>query len=132
LTADSLEKQSAHQLNLKVEYIIHPKVFLSIKPNLSKIEDGRNLFSAAFKIHYLPIHELLLKAGGFTGERAYYFDPDLLTIFNQNDTQKLQLFGTVEYFPSYLLKLAVSFQHTKFAGYSINYYTAGVKLNLNF
>ncbi len=132
LTIDSLSKQSAHQLNLKLEYIIHPQIFLSIKPNYSKIEDGRNLLSTAFKIHYLPLPELLIKAGGFAGERAYYFDPDLLIIFNQNETQKLQVFGTVEYFPSYLLKLAVSFQHSEFAGYSINYYTAGVRLNLNF
>ncbi len=132
LTADSLEKQSAHQLSLKLEYIIHPKVFLSLKPNFSKIEDGRNLYSVAYKIHYLPLPELLFKVGGFIGERAYFFDPDLLIIFNQNETQKLQVFGTVEYFPSYLLKLAVSFQHSEFAGYSIDYYTAGVKLNLNF
>ncbi|MBZ0199562.1 MAG: hypothetical protein K8H86_06825 [Ignavibacteriaceae bacterium] len=118
------------QLTLRLEKIISYPLFVSIKPNYTKDHEGNNLYSVAAKIHYLADDRLLLKAGGFAGKRAFYFDSDLLTIYNQPDIQKYQYFMLAEYFPSYKWKLTAAYQHTKFSFFSVDYFTLGVKANL--
>lgn len=120
---------SAHQITLRLERILTDEIFISIKPNYTRSSTGRNLFSSAFKIHYVPIPELTFKVGGFLGERMLYFDSDLLLIFNQNNIQKYQALGQVEVSPSQNWKFIFGYQHTKFDDFSINYLYAGIKAN---
>lgn len=120
---------SVHQITLRLEKIITNDLFISIKPNYSRTSTRKNLFSSSFKIHYLPISELLFKVGGLYGERLLYFDSDLLLLFNQNSIQKYQVFGQLELFPTSTWKFILGFQHTKFNDFSINYVYAGIKAN---
>lgn len=122
--------QASNQVTLRIEKILSDKIFISIKPNYTRLNSGQNLFSAAIKMHYLISPELLLKFGGFGGERAYYFDTDLLTIFNQDDIQKYQLFAQGEYSFIKELKLILAYQHTKFNSFEINYLVIGLKANV--
>ena len=118
------------QFTLRFEKIISYPLFISVKPNYTKDQEGKNLFSVAAKVHYLADERLLLKAGGFAGQRAFYFDSDLLTIYNQPNIQKYQYFVQAEYFPSYTWKITAAYQHTKFSIFEIDYFTLGVKANL--
>ncbi len=135
LTLDSLKVQSAGQINLRVEKIISAQLFASIKPAYATLKDGRKLLSCAFKLHYQPVRALLLKAGGSVGNRAYYFDADLFTIFNQYETQKTNYFAQAEYTFLSPLTFVLSYQHTRFepynqtqlVPYTIDYYIAGIK-----
>lgn len=124
------KEQVSDQLTLRLEKIVGWEWFFSLKPSFVTLKDGRNLFSAAAKIHYQPHYQWVFKAGGFAGERASYFDTDLLTFFNQDDTQQYQAFMQVEYDPVPELKLTVGYQHTGFRPYHINYVFAGLKSNL--
>lgn len=126
------KKQTSNQITLRFEKILSDEFFISFKPSYVNLIDGRNLYSAALKIHYMPVNELLFKIGGFGGERAYYFDTDLLTLFNQDDTQKYQLFAQAEYSFIKELKLIFAYQHTEFNSFNIDYYIAGIKANLFF
>jgi hypothetical protein len=130
LNETGYKKQITDQVTLRFEKILSYHFFISFKPSYSRLLDGRNLFSAALKSHYLVNPDLLLKFGGFGGERAYYFDTDLLTIFNQDDTQRYQLFAQAEYSFFKELTIILSYQHTKFTAFEINYLVAGLKANL--
>jgi len=127
LNADSLKTRRIHQLTLRWEYIVSPSLFISIKPNYSRVDDGRDLISAELKIRYLVLNGVVINTGGFYGSRAYYFDSDLLTIFNQNYTQKYRLFGQIDFYPFNAISLSAGYQHTKFNDFSINYLVAGIK-----
>lgn len=120
---------SAHQITLRLERILTDEIFISVRPNYTKSSNGKNLFSSALKIHYVPIPELTFKVGGFYGQRMLYFDSDLLLIFNQNSIQKYQALGQLEVIPSQNWKLIFGYQHTKFDNFSINYLYAGIKAN---
>ncbi len=120
---------SAHQLTLRLERILTDELFISVRPNYTRTSAGKNLFSSALKIHYVPIPELTFKVGGFLGERMFYFDSDLLLMFNQNNIQKYQAFGQIEIVPTQTWKFTFGYQHTKFDDFSINYFYAGIKAN---
>jgi hypothetical protein len=119
----------SNQVTLRLEKILSNYVFISLKPNFTRLDNGKNLFSISAKLHYAPATGLLVKVGGFIGERAFYFDSDILTIFNQNSIQKYQIFGQVEYSPIQQLSLILGYQQTQFEDFKINYMIAGIKGN---
>lgn len=119
----------SNQVTLRLEKILSNELFISLKPNFTHLTDGQNLFSSALRFHYAPIPELVFKVSGFIGERAFYFDSDLLTIYNQNYIQKFQILGQVEYSPFYLIKFTAGYQHNKFTDFNVNYLYAGIKAN---
>lgn len=123
------ENTHSHQLTIRLEKILSDEFFISIKPHFTALKDSKILFAAYAKLHYAPIYNFVLKAGGFTGERKYYFDSDLLTIFNQNAVQKHQIFGQIEYSPANFMKLIAGYQHNKFTDFSVDYLYAGIKGN---
>lgn len=122
-----LSNRQVHQLTGRIEYIPHYKFFISLKPSYSNLNDGRELYSISLRMHYLVHTNFIIKAGGFAGERAYYFDSDLLTIYNQDETQKYQFFAQLDYVPSYSIAFILSYIHTGFSSYKINYVVAGVR-----
>lgn len=123
-------KKTVNQLTLRIEKILSYDLFLSLKPSFTKVSDGRVLFSLALMMHYLLLPEILIRIGGFAGERAYYFDSDLLTIFNQDPTQKYQAFIQSDFSITNDLKFIAAYQHTKFTLFEINYYIAGIRTSL--
>lgn len=131
LTSDSLPQQKIYSLTLRVEKYLTPKLFLSLKPHYTNLSDGRNLTSVGGELTYLPFDLISLNVGGFIGKRAYYFNSDLLTLFNQNETQLNQLKGQVNITPIKQLTFLVAYQKIKFQSYSINYLTLGVSVKLD-
>jgi hypothetical protein len=119
-----------YQLTLRYERIISNDWYFAIRPNYTSATDGRSMFSTSIRLHYALTPHIILKTGGFAGERAYYFDSDLLTVFNQYETQKHQYFFQADYFPVYNFGLIFLYQNTKFETYSINYFSIGTKINL--
>ena len=84
------------------------------------------------KFHFpLNQYTLSLKLYGFGGERAYYYDEDLLTMFNQNETQKNLVSLRVEYDIVKELTLIGNYQYTEFQNYIIRYYVGGLKFDLD-
>jgi len=121
-----------HQAMLRYEFIPHWRVLLAAKPLYTSISDGRDLWGINLRVHYLPFDYFLVKLHGFIGERAYFFDPDLLVLYNQDETQKYLGALQLEYFLSLHLNLIGGFQHTSFGSYKINYYILGIRTNLLF
>jgi len=129
------------QFTLRIDKIMNPFLYMSFRPNFTYTRQvnnvnntnpdySRKLFSASLNFYYRINPGFNLKLGGFFGQRAYYFDSDILTIFNQDNTQKYQAYGQIDYNLFGSLKLILSYQHTKFDDFSINYYTLGLKSNL--
>jgi hypothetical protein len=114
-----------------LNWIVNPKFSLELKPLYTSITDGRKLYAASLALNYSPTKSLTLKLYGFAGERAYYYDEDLLTMFNQNETQKNLVSFRVEYDIIKELILIGNYQYTEFQNYIIRYYVAGIKFNLS-
>jgi hypothetical protein len=114
---------------IRLEYIPHWRVLLSLKPMYTNVSDGRELFGTALRFHYLPLDYFLVKLHGFIGERAHFFDPDLLVLYNQMETQKNLAALQLEYFLSLNFNVIAGFQHTSFGSYRINYYILGLRSN---
>ena len=135
LTQDSVRAQKVGQVNLRLEKIISASLFGSIKPAYVTLKDGRKFVSCALKVHYVPFYPLIIKLGGSIGNRAYNFDSDLFTIFNQYETQKTNYFIQTEYGFGSSFTFVTSYQHARFepynqpqmSAYSMDYYIAGIK-----
>ncbi|MFA5803535.1 MAG: hypothetical protein WC879_02725 [Melioribacteraceae bacterium] len=123
---------NVYQITPRIEWIVSTKLYLSTKPNYTYVSDKRNLFSVAGYISWNSIQDVYLKLGGFVGKRAFYFDTDLLTIYNQNETQTNLFTTQVDYIPSKNLKLTTSYQHSSFSGYSIDYFILGIRTAIKF
>ena len=72
---------------VSVNWIVNPKFSLELNPLYTSIIDGRKLYTASLTLNYHTTKSLVLKLYGFTGEHSYYYDEDLLTMFNRNETQ---------------------------------------------
>lgn len=128
LNTDSLNQITVQQIQARYEFVVIPELYLSLRPGASVLSDDRNLYFLAAKLHYFPMPELILRTGGFVGKRAYYFDNDTFSLFNQFATQKSQVFIQAEYYPLLNLKLTAGYQTTQFEGYNINYIYGGVSI----
>ena len=115
------------QTGLRTDWLFLPAVSFSLDPVYSQISDGRKLFSIGGEITLLPFSSLKIQASGFVGKRAYFFNSELLTIFNQDETQNSLIGGRVEYGIWGPITIIASYQSTKFSGYSITYSTIGLK-----
>ncbi|MBX2976154.1 MAG: hypothetical protein KF721_08465 [Ignavibacteriaceae bacterium] len=130
LNSNLLNNQKINQLTLRLDYTFSPSLLFSLKPNYTNLTDGRRLYSVASRITFFPINSLAIKLFGFAGERAYYFDNDLLTNFNQDETQKSQIGVQLDYYPSYYTLISAGFQYTKFTSFTINYFFIGIRHGL--
>ncbi len=132
LTRDSVRHQYSVQLGLRTDKVINADFSFSLRPVYIIQEDKRKLFSVNVKVHWNVGGGFVAHVGGFLGKRAYYFDTETYTIFNQYETQKNQWFISGEFPVFDMFKLTASYQSTsfqggKFEGYKINYFSVGLR-----
>jgi hypothetical protein len=119
-----------HQVGLTGIWLIDPAFSVSVSPLYTTLTDGRSLKSVSAGISLSPWQPLVVQAFGALGKRAYHFNPENLTVFNQDETQKnlwgvrgdLSIGGGVT--------IVGSYQLTSFVGYSIEYLTIGARARL--
>jgi hypothetical protein len=116
-----------HQVGLQGEWVIDPAFSVSLTPLYTTLTDGRSLVSATAGMTYSPVQPLVLQVSGVLGKRAYYFNPDLLTIFNQDETQESLWSVRAEYTIGGVATLIGSYQSTGFTGYTVKYLALGVR-----
>ncbi len=122
----------AQQTTLRGEVVLHPQWRAILRPSHTWDKDGRRLYSTTAQLNYQPTQRLLLKISLLLGERAYYFDNDLLTIYNQNETQRELLSAKAEYELGEHAALVGEYINTRFDGYSITYTVLGLKTRFGF
>ena len=128
LDLDGFISNVSKQYGLRFEWYPSQKFSFSVRPYFTNLYDGRKLYSSLFKLSYTPANKLTLMLTASLGERAYFFNSDLLTIFNQNETQTGLYKAKVEYKFSDKFKIVTSFQHSKFTDFNINYFSVGINL----
>lgn len=127
-----LTSLQAFQITPKVEWVFSKDLYLSIKPNFTYVNDNRNLFSVAGYVSWNALENFYIKVKGFIGKRALYFDTDLLTIYNQNDTQKKLYSLQLDYIAFKNYKISAGYQHSDFSYYYIDYYHFGISTAIKF
>jgi len=113
-----------------VLWIIDPVFSAEIKPIYTITSDNRDLLSVKMGLNYSPANPLLIKIFGFVGEQAFSYNEDLLTFFNQVETQKNLGVIRAEYDFIPEITLVGSLEYTEFENYIIRYYVAGLKFNI--
>lgn len=121
-----------YNLNIKHYSAILKRLFgtdfiFSAKFTSSIISDGRNLNSIKLDINYVINNSLSFSGSTSIGKRAYYYDDELFAIFNQNETQKLNLSSTLKYSIIPNMILIFNYTYSDFSDYQINYFVAGLK-----
>lgn len=125
-------------LGLKLQKNFDAKWSATLRPYYSDLDDGRRLYSALLKVQYKDELKIagdnptsfILRFGGMIGKRCYFFDPDNLSLYNQYETQRLQLLADASIFIFHGYSLNFMYQYNKFMTYSIGYYTVGIKAEL--
>ncbi len=119
-----------HQVGLQGEWFIDPAFGVSLSPLYTTLTDGRSFISATAGMSYSPVQPLVVQVSGVFGKRAYYFNPDLLTVFNQDETQENLWSVRAEYTVEGVVTLIGSYQSTDFTGYTVKYLALGVRARI--
>jgi hypothetical protein len=90
--------------------------------------DKRNLIGTEIFGSYQLFNSIRFSASLFFGERAYYFDPNTFTIFNQDDTQTGNYKFQIDYSVNHNFTFTGIYQKSLFETYSINYFSLGLAI----
>lgn len=92
--------------------------------------DDRKLLSSSISFNYYPTSKLYLRLEAILGKRTYYFNNDLLTFFNQDDTQNLLLYSKIDYELLPNLRTIFVYNYLSLDHSKIIYYSLGLKYNI--
>ena len=128
--SDSLVSLNSKQFGLALTYEPSSSFLISITPTYTTLSDRGSLFSTEVLLKYSPAENLTAYLSGFWGERAYFYNHHLYTIYNQNSTQTSAVNFVAELKTSDKVTLVAGYTYTEFEDYLINYYTLGLKFAL--
>lgn len=120
-----------HQGGATLDYYLNTNFSFHLQGFYAHLSDGRDLKSGTITVDVYPVKQWLLSAYRTLGKRAYFFNPDLLTLFNQNETMKGAFGARTVFTIAPELDLIFSYQQYDFTDYLINYYSGGIKFNLS-
>lgn len=137
---NGFEKRNINQVTARVDYYGGYTWYLSVRPVYTMLttdnsvssmgsRNKRNLLSVALKFNYLLTPGWVGKLGGSFGKRAYYYDNDLYTIYNQDENQEMMLSAGIDWYATWRTVINIGYQYNKFDGYDVNYLIAGVKIS---
>lgn len=122
----------AYNLSLRYEFFLDYYTYLSFRPNFYFENSNKKLFSITSKLTHWFSPDFIGNINLTLGSRRYYFDNDLLTIYNQYETQKLVVGGSIDYSIIDEITVSAGYQHTKFESFSVNYLFVGLRTKLIF
>lgn len=117
----------SHQVYFRSDYYPHYKLLISVISSGIYLTSKEKFLSVEASTYYTPFYYLTIKAGFTIGSRKYYFNPDLLILFNQNQTQ-LSNYSFQIYYNFYKQLLGIlTYQRSNFTNFNINYFSIGIK-----
>lgn len=122
----------AQSLTLRFDTFLDYNTYLSIRPNLYVENSGKNYFSVSSKLTRWITSDFVASGIFVAGNRRYYFDNDLLTIYNQYDIQKIVAGLNLDYSLINEITISGGYQYTKFENFEINYVFLGLRTKLTF
>ncbi len=128
--SDSLVSLNSKQFGLPITYEPSSSFLITITPTYTMLSDRENLFSMEVLLKYSLTKNITTYLGGFFGKRAYFYNHNLYTIYNQNPTQTSAANFVLEFKASEKVTLVARYTYTEFEDYLINYFTMGLKLDL--
>ncbi|MCS7053158.1 MAG: hypothetical protein NZM09_05435 [Ignavibacterium sp.] len=114
-------------LTLRYEAFLDYYNYLSVRPNIYLENKGKKLISISSKFIHWFNSDFLANISLTIGKRKYYFDNDLLTIYNQYETQKFVFGVALNYSLFNYLTISSGYQHKKFEEYNVNYFFLGFR-----
>lgn len=130
VSTKGFQKLKSSSITLRFDKYLDFFTYFSIRPNFYFENSGKKLASIATQIIHWITPEFLVKGKIVIGNRRYYFDNDLLTIYNQYDIQKVVLDFGLEYSLIDEITFSGAYQYTKFEKTTVNYLVIGVRTKL--
>lgn len=125
-------KEKSIQLTPRLDYIFSRELSFSIRPNYFLSSVGSSLFSTKVGLTY-NFNDIIFFGGGISiGNQKYFFNGDLLTIYNQPEIQKTIFDFRIDYILSTNIRVIGSYNNSSFDGYKINYFSLGLKSGFYF
>lgn len=110
--------------------IIYPtrKITLNSKIYITQTSDDRSGIAFQQKITAELGRHLKGNAGVATGRRINAVDNDITGFYTQVNDLKGTFYASIEFLPCEWGKIVAGYEHDVFEGYTIDYYTAGVRV----
>ncbi|MCX8056797.1 MAG: hypothetical protein N3F03_04210 [Ignavibacteria bacterium] len=129
-------KIQSNQFYVRLGYYPHYKLLISLLPSFHLTENlssnQSKYLSLQTAIFYSPIYELSIGTTFTIGSRKFFYNPDLMVLYNQLETQtgnySIQL--NYNFFKNFVASL--NYQKSRFAGYEIDYFVIGIKSSFYF
>ena len=137
ITLDGFFNLNIKHYSAVVKRLFGANILFSAAFIQSIISDGRNLSSVKIDLNYKISNSFSVHGSSAFGERAYFYDDQILTIFNQNETQKLDLSLGAKYFITLNFSFIINYSFTEFASslqseaYNVSYFAAGISYRLD-
>ena len=125
-------KIEAHQIYARADYYPDYKLLLDAIFSSHLISDGRKQASLQLSIYYFPIYEISIKGSFTAGARSIFYNPDLMVLYNQLETQTSNYSVQVNYNFYKNFVAVIQYQRANFSSYQINYFVFGIKSTLYF
>ena len=122
----------ASNFTLRFDKFLDYNTYISFRPNLYYENSGKKFLSLSSKLTYWFSSDLIANLSFTFGNRRYYFDNDLLTIYNQYDVQKIIAGAGLDYSIIDEITFSGGYQYTKFEKFNINYFFAGFRAKIFF
>lgn len=126
------QKFTSHQIYLRTDYYPHYKLLISALASLNFSSKDNKLISLQTTLSYFYNYELTFASSFTIGSRRFFYNPDLMVLFNQLETQTSNYSARVDYNFYKNFTATLVYQHSKFSSYSIDYYVFGIKTSIKF
>lgn len=125
-------KIRAHQIYTRIDYYPDYKVLIDGILSSHLISDGRKQASVQLSLYYFPVYEFSIKGSFTIGARSIFYNPDLMVLYNQIETQTSNYSVQVNYNFYKNFVAAIQYQRANFSSYQINYFVLGIKSTFYF
>ncbi len=125
-------KINSIQVYLRTDYYPHYKFLINLIPTFQLISDKSKYLSLQTSITYFHSYELSFNSTFTIGARKLFYNPDLMVLFNQLETQKSNYSFRVNYNIYKNFVASLIYQKTKFTNYDINYFVFGLSTPIYF
>lgn len=125
-------KTNSSQLYLRMDYYPHYKFLITLIPSFHLISDNSKYLSFQTMLTYFPFYELSINSTFTIGARKFYYNPDLMVLFNQLETQLSNYSFRINYNFYKNLVASLIYQKSKFSSYKIDYFVIGIRSSIYF
>lgn len=122
----------SNQIYFRTDFYPHYKFLINTILSAHLISDNRKQTSLQITAYYFPFYELALRGSFTVGSRSIFYNPDLMVLNNQHETQISNYSVQLSYNFYKNFTGILQYQNSKFSSYQVDYFVFGIKSHFTF